>query len=300
MASTTPAGGNGLGAIVGSRPTRIPAVVGVDTLRSMSTYAIRGGQAGFDRLQLLARERRADTVRLLRRAGVGPGQACLDLGCGGGPASFELARLVGGDGRVTGIDLDEVKLDLARRAAAEQGIDNVEFRAQDLASWAETDRYDVAYARNVLQHLAEPVDLLRRMWAALRPGGRLIVEDADFDGCFSEPANPGYELFRRVYPQLLARRGGDASIGRRLYGYFRQAGIGACELRVVNSVAAGGEEKYLRLSTLEATADAMLAEGLVTPAEIEAALVSLADFVADPATILGGPAIFQAWAVRPA
>ena len=71
----------------------------------------------------------------------------------------------------------------------------------------------MAYARFVLQHVPDPVDLLARMWRAVRSGGRLVVEDADFECCFSEPANPGHALFLRTYPELLRRRG-DATIGR--------------------------------------------------------------------------------------
>jgi len=100
-------------------------------------YVLRGGRWGYDRLQLLARARRADTLELFGRAGIRPGLRCLDLGCGGGEVSFELARLTGPDGSVTGIDMDEVKLALAREAAGGKGLANVEFRAANVNDWAE-------------------------------------------------------------------------------------------------------------------------------------------------------------------
>ena len=75
----------------------------------MERYVLRGGRWGYERLQLLARVRRADTAELLRRAGLRPGLRCLDLGCGGGEVTFELARLAGPSGSVVGIDLDEVR-----------------------------------------------------------------------------------------------------------------------------------------------------------------------------------------------
>lgn len=85
-------------------------------------YAIRGGRAGHDRLALLAEARRDDTRELLELAGVRTGMACLDLGCGGGEVSFDIARLVGPAGRVVGLDMDEVKLDLVedRLASGEE------------------------------------------------------------------------------------------------------------------------------------------------------------------------------------
>jgi 2-polyprenyl-3-methyl-5-hydroxy-6-metoxy-1,4-benzoquinol methylase len=143
-------------------------------------YVIRGGEGGYERLALLARTRWADTAALLARAGLSPGMRCIDLGCGGGHVTLEIARLVGPEGSVVGVDMDEVKLDLARQAAAEGGLANVEFRQLKVRDWDEPGSYDAVYSRFLLQHLAEPVELLGRMWAAVRPRGALIVEEADF------------------------------------------------------------------------------------------------------------------------
>jgi hypothetical protein len=73
------------------------------------------------------------------------------------------------------------------------------------------------YTRFLLQHLSQPGRLLRRMWAAVADGGVLIVEDADFDGWCCDPPNEGFELFLDAYRQVLARRGGDHAMGRKLY-----------------------------------------------------------------------------------
>ncbi|GEM_PF-3302729 len=95
--------------------------------RPVERYLIRGGEGGCERLALLARTRWPDTAALLARAGLSPGMRCIDLGCGGGHVTLEIARLVAPEGSVAGVDMDEIKLDLARRAAAEGGLGNVEF-----------------------------------------------------------------------------------------------------------------------------------------------------------------------------
>lgn len=141
----------------------------------MERYIIRGGQAGYERLQLLARDRWPATQALFLRAGVGAGMRCIDLGCGGGAVSFELAILVGLGGSVLGVDLDTIELDMARQAAVERGITNVEFRALNMHAWDEPAAYDVVFCRFLLHHLSEPVAVLRRMWAAVRPGGVIIL-----------------------------------------------------------------------------------------------------------------------------
>lgn len=259
---------------------------------------LRGGRPGYERLQLLARVHRDSTVSLLRQAGVRRGMRCLDLGCGGGEVTFEMAALTGSAGSVTGVDMDEVKLALARQAAAERGIRNVEFRAGDAAGWNEPGAYDLVYCRFLLQHLSEPAGLLRRMWAAVRPGGVLVVEDADFDGLFCHPASDGFSFYRRMYPQVCRLGGGDPAIGRKLYRYFLEAGIPAPELRLTQRIGTAGDTKELAVSTLEASADAIVAAGLATAEETAAAITELAAFAADPRSLVGDPRIFQLWARR--
>jgi 2-polyprenyl-3-methyl-5-hydroxy-6-metoxy-1,4-benzoquinol methylase len=63
-------------------------------------YIIRGGVEGRERLRVLARVMRPTTLNLFDRVGIRPGMACLDVGCGGGDVTFELADLVGPKGRV--------------------------------------------------------------------------------------------------------------------------------------------------------------------------------------------------------
>jgi ubiquinone/menaquinone biosynthesis C-methylase UbiE len=261
-------------------------------------YVLPGGRAGYARLEVLARARRANTVELVRRAGLCPGMRCLDLGCGGGDVSFELASLAGPAGAVTGIDMDEVKLALARETARERGITNVEFQAANVNDWDEPAAYDFVYSRFLLQHLSQPARLLRRMWNAVRPGGTLAVEDTDFDGYFCDPHNDGFEFHKQMYPRVLEHHGGDARIGRKLYRYFLHAGIPDPGLHLVQGVDATGEAKTLALLTLQATAEAIVSAALASADEVTAAIEDLGAFTAAPDTIISGPRILQIWAQR--
>jgi hypothetical protein len=91
-----------------------------------------------------------------------------------------------------------------------------------------------------------------------------VVEDADFDGLFCDPPNDGFDFYVRTYPRVLERHGGGAAAGRKLYRHFVEAGIPRPNLRLVQSAVTTGEAKTLSLSTLEATADAILAEELAS------------------------------------
>jgi SAM-dependent methyltransferase len=222
-------------------------------------YVIRGGKAGYERLLLLARNRWPDTLALLQRAGLAPGMHCVDLGCGGGAVSLEIAKLVGPAGGVVGVDMD---------------------------------------SRALLQHLRRPVDLIRRMWAGVRPGGVLIVEDADWDGWCCDPPNDGFDFMVRTCKQVLAHHGGDPASGRELHRYFLEAGIPNPQVSLVQSVHVEGDAKWLAWSTLEATSEEILASGVSGQTEVTAALSSLASFTQDPDTLISGPRIFQVWSKR--
>ena len=265
----------------------------------MADYVIRGGREGYDRLLVLAAVHRAGTLDLVERAGVGAGMRCLDLGCGGGEVTFDLARIVGPSGSVLGLDMDDVKLALARSVAAQHGLEQVEFRQADVSRWADPQAFDVVYARALLQHLPEPLDLLRRMWAAVRPGGVLIAEDTDFERAFCDPPNEGFDFVIGTYVALLARRGADANIGRRLFGHVRSLGAADVNLSATLLPFSSGHEKGLLASTLEFTSAAMVAEGLASQADVAAAYESLARHVEDPDTVVAGPAMVQVWARKP-
>ena len=136
------------------------------------------------------------------------------------------------------------------------------------------------------------------MWAAVRPGGTIAVEDADFDGQFCHPPNDGFAFWARAYPSVLERHGGDPEIGRKLFGYFLTAGIPNPSMRVVQRAIVDGEAKTLPLLTIDATLDAMVAEGIATKDEVDAGRASLADFTNDPGTVVGAPRVFQLWSRR--
>jgi len=223
---------------------------------------------------------------------------CLDLGCGGAEVTFELARLVGLSGRVVGVDMDDVKLDLARQDAAARGLTNVELRAANVNEWDEPATYDLVYCRFLLEHLSRPDDLLRRMWAAVRPDGTIAVEATDFDGEFGEPPNEAFATAQRLYRALVDRRGGDPVAGRRMFRRFLEAGIPRPSARIVQRVDADGEAKTLFVLTFSAIAGALVDEGIATGEEVDATLAGLEAFVADPETLVAQPRIFQLWRRR--
>src|SRR5262249_5276727 len=149
-----------------------------------------------ERLRILARVMHASSASLFDRLGVSRGQTCLDAGCGGGDATLELARRVGPDGRVVGLDIDRTKLQMARAEADQQGVTNVEFRASDLSPFRAAHPFHVVYARFLLTHLGDPGGAVRVLVDQVRPGGLLGVEDIDFSGNFTWPDSPAFRRYQ--------------------------------------------------------------------------------------------------------
>jgi len=256
-------------------------------------YVIRGGVQGRERLRLLSDVMGPPTRALLARVGVPAGASCLDVGCGGGDVTVELARAAGPSGRVLGVDLDEVALDLARRENERET--NVRFEAHDLTTWEPMESFDVVYARFLLTHLADPGRLLATLRRHLRPGGVMVVEDVDFRGHLAEPPCPALDRFVALYTASVRKRGADPNIGPRLPRLLGDAGFADVGVALAHPVAMQGGIKLLTCITLESIADAVLADGFATAGALQATIDELAAFARDPQTVHAGPRIFQAW-----
>jgi len=162
-----------------------------------------------------------------------PGQRLLDVGCGPGTITLDLARHVA-PGRVTGIDRSPEVLDLAEELRVQQGIDNVVFETGDAYTLPFDDGgFDVVHLHQVLQHLSDPVRALRGMRRVLAPGGMLGARDADYAGFIWSPVDPLLDRWLALYHQLAARNGAEADAGRLLPRWVREAGF--TDLRVTSS-----------------------------------------------------------------
>ena len=154
-----------------------------------------------------------------------PGTQLLDVGCGPGTLTVDLARRVA-PGRVVGVDVADDVVAEARRHATAEGAANVELRAGDFRTLDLAEgSFDVAHAHQVLQHLQDPVGALAHMGRLVRPGGLVAVRDSDYQAFTWAPANPGLERWLDAYMQVTRRNGAEANAGRHLLGWAHAAGF---------------------------------------------------------------------------
>lgn len=134
------------------------------------------------------------SLRMAAVTGVHAGQRVLDVGCGPGDPTLQVAVLVGPHGSVVGLDLAEDLLEIGRARAAALGLGHVEFRRADVTTATlEREAYDVVLGRFSVTHLVDPVAVLGRLHEALVPGGAIAIT-----GWAPAEANPWIEIPRRA------------------------------------------------------------------------------------------------------
>jgi ubiquinone/menaquinone biosynthesis C-methylase UbiE len=151
-----------------------------------------------------------------------PGQRLLDVGCGPGTITVDLATHVA-PGEVVGIDRSA---EVVAQAQALDAPGNVRFETGDVYALAYEDAsFDVVHAHQVLQHLSDPVGALRELRRVLRPGGRLAVRDSDYGAFTWAPASPAIARWLDLYHELTRRNRAEADAGRYLLGWVQEAGF---------------------------------------------------------------------------
>jgi SAM-dependent methyltransferase len=224
----------------------------------MSTYVFDAAwQKERDRLGALESLFDGSSRRHLTALGLGEGMRCLEVGCGAGGIARWLADHVGPTGHVLATDLDTRFLDGHGRA-------NLDVLTHDVVTDPLPDgAFDLVHARAVLEHIPARDDVLRRLVSALRPGGRMLVEDVDFGAptasalarYFSPAAAaPAVERVYLAVAALFGAVGADAAYGRRLPAALVDAGLADVGAEVHTPVVAGGTETWTR-GTVEQLAD---------------------------------------------
>jgi SAM-dependent methyltransferase len=263
-----------------------------------STYAF-GNQRAVqpERLRLLAALLDAGTFRLLERLGVRPGCRCLEVGAGGGSVAAWLCERAAPGGSVLATDLDTTVLRGRERP-------NLEVRVHDVLRDDLPEReFDVVHARLLLAWLADPEEGLRRMLAALKPGGRLLVEEMDFHTIAPDAGlDPATQtLFARVieahHAVLAEHHAFDPFYGRGLDRALSGVGLAQVQSEGRLSIWRGGQPGGVvwRL-TLSQLREQLVAYGQVTAAAEVDTVISLCD---DPRLAFMSQATIAAWGHRP-
>ncbi|MFE7045667.1 class I SAM-dependent methyltransferase [Streptomyces atratus] len=234
------------------------------------------------------------TFRHVDRLGVGAGMRCWEVGAGGPSVPLGLAERVVPNGTVIATDID---VSWTRDIAG--GV--IEVLSHDVAADPPPPGgFDLVHARLVLVHVTDRAEALRRMVQALRPGGWLLLEDAD-PGLQSllcpDESGPEQRLANRLrsgFRTLMAARGADLAYGRTLPRALREAGLGDVQADAYFPITSPACA-VLEDATVRQIRHRLVGEGLATDEEIDRHLANVATGRLDLAT---APMI-SAWGRRP-
>jgi SAM-dependent methyltransferase len=265
----------------------------------MRTAAYINAGADFEsersRLHLLETRYDKGTIRRIGSLGSLEGTRCLEVGAGAGSVARWLAGCVGKKGHVVATDLDP------RFLAGVEGP-NLEVRRHDiLVDDVEMGAYDLVHCRALLLHLPDPQRALVRMFAAVRPGGLLLVEDADYVSMVA--TDPGHRLsaaFDRTNRTILARLEAehrlDPWFGRRLPALVAGLGIIDADYEATVAIRRGGSpEATLYRESVRLGREAMRAANLLPDSDFD----TLDEATADPSFTFFDAVSVAAWGRRP-
>lgn len=160
---------------------------------------------------------------------LGPGMRVLDVGCGPGTLTADLAERIG-NGEMVAMDREASVLEEAASAFAERGITNVTVEVGDVYALNHDDAsFDVVHAHQVLQHLSDPVAALAEMRRVTKPDGLVAVRDGDYAAMTWHPADPRLDQWADVYRAVARSNDAEPDAARHLLAWANAAGFSRVE-----------------------------------------------------------------------
>jgi len=164
-----------------------------------------------------------------------PGQTLLDVGCGPGHTTRDLAGLAGASGHVIAVDESEKFVDLVRTEPRPPGTAPIEARVCDVQKLdLSPDSIDGAYSRWVLCFVPDPLAVVKGVARALKPGAAFAVQDYyRYTAIVLAPQSEAFRRVIRAVDESWRKRGGDPDVGCRIPALFEQSGLTVTEVRPI-------------------------------------------------------------------
>ena len=267
-----------------------------------SVYSLGSSEAESARLLRQAGGLTPESQALLDRAGLRPGQAAVDLGCGPRGVLELLAARVSPGGRVVGIDADPAHVAMAAGFAAERGLDGVEVMTADArCTGLPSGSFDLVHTRTLLVNVPEPARVVAEMVRLARPGGQVasLEPDCEYELCY--PPHPAITRIREIFPVVFARNGADPQVARRVPELFRQAALADVEVEAtVRVYPKGHSRRTILLDLVQSMRPQVLELGLASGVELDELDATARAHLDNPHTVVMSHPFFLTWGRKPA
>ncbi len=152
------------------------------------------------------------------------GRSLLDVGCGPGTITAEFAQRLA-PGRVVGLDAAADALASASAHADEVGVEVTFVQGDAFALPFDDDAFDIVHSHQTLQHVADPVAMLRELARVAAPGGVIAARDVDYSATTWFPLLPGLAQWLDLYLRVHRGNGGEPNAGRHLKAWAHAAAL---------------------------------------------------------------------------
>jgi len=240
------------------------------------------------------------TAGVLNRSGFKAGDRLLDLGCGPGYLTFDLARLVSTGGSVKGIDNSERFISHLQHRIEDLEVTHMEAAVGDLQSLdVGTGNWDGAICRWVLMFIREPERVLQNVAKALRPGGTFVaMEYFQFQTMSLWPAGKHFtELYGAVHA-LITQSGGDPNMGSQLPELLVKTGFEIVELFPVLRVGRPGTPMWEWMKSHNQNHVNLVEAGLLSDDQLQAYYKEFEEHGNNPAAFFTAPPVLATIAVK--
>ena len=242
------------------------------------------GKHDHDRLRVLSEIHDGRTRELLTKAGLSSGHRFVEFGCGLGYVTRWAATR---GASATGIDASEEQVAAAQALTREAVIDRVEFRAGSVYEpGLDPESVDVSYSRWLMVHLQRPVDAMRAIHAALKPGGVMVCEEADVSAVYAEPKSAAYEEMRDIGIAGGNARGVDYTGGRRAHLWAKEAGFEILHVDAYHPHYLTGEHKGFWNWTFRNAGVGLVTEGTLSMSKLQELVAGMTAADESPDTLV--------------
>jgi len=235
-------------------------------------YFLGTGNLELERLGLQHAVWRADAAAAWREAEFRPGSVVMDVGCGPGFASLELADVVRPNGKVLAVDQSERFLAHLNDQCRSRGVTNITTLKRDLTTFTFDDiRADGAWLRWVLAFLPDPEHVLARIADALRPGASIAIHEYfAYETWKLVPADPVFESFVAAVMASWRAHGGEPNVGLKLAPWLEGAGLRITSTRTMTELVTPMQHRWYWPATFAHSGlERLVHLGDVTPADAE-------------------------------